>query len=317
MHNTGDGQATNTSRLTYPDIKQAALRASDSTRIRLETERIACEHNLASLTAQLQGLQPAQPNSDGESETISRARLRRLASMSPELRTPMHMLLGHAQLMRLEGGLSEAQARHLDAIFAVGTQLLEKLFAVLNLSDLDGAAALRAPPVLESPPILAAPRTAAAPVSTPPPVPAAAPALHIMVVDDIAMNRDIAAAFLRAAGHSATLCNSAADAIDAASATDFDAILMDVRMPEMDGLEATRRIRALPGRRGQVPIVALTALAFLDEVEDCRRAGMNGHLAKPFRLDTLNEAILRATAASHPAVSHPPRQPPSRQPRSH
>jgi CheY-like chemotaxis protein len=290
MHNTGDSQAPSTSRLTYPDIKHAASRDSDATRTRLETERIACEHTLANLNAQLQGLQTVPHRPDEEAETISRGRLRRLASMSPDLRTPMHMLLGHAQLMRLEGGLTPAQMRHLDAMLTVGTHLLETLYAALNLSDVGDDAAPALPPAVRD-----------APVGTPSVTAVSAPGLHVLVVDDIAMNLDIAAAFLRAAGHTATLCDTAAAAIDAAASADFDVILMDVRMPEMDGLEATRRIRALPGHRCQVPIVALTALAFLDEVEDCRRAGMNGHLAKPFRHDTLNDAILRATAARAPA----------------
>jgi CheY-like chemotaxis protein len=308
MHTTGDGQGTYTSRLTYPDIKAAAPRGNDTTRIRLETERIACEHNLANLTAQLQGLQTAQHLPNDEAETASRARLRRLASMSPELRTPMHMLLGHVQLMRLEGGLTDAQVRHLDAMLAVGTHLLEKLYAVLNLSGLEDGAAAAAN--VDALPCRAPPTSLAAPAQDPPGAAIAALPLHVMVVDDIAMNRDIAAAFLRAAGHTVKLCDSAIDAIDTAASTDFDVILMDVRMPEMDGLEATRRIRALPGSRGQVPVVALTALAFVDEVEDCRRAGMNGHLAKPFRLDTLNDAILRATAAARPAAIEPADAPP-------
>jgi len=54
-------------------------------------------------------------------------------------------------------------------------------------------------------------------------------------------------------------------------------------MPEMDGLEATRRIRAPEGARGRVPIVALTAQAFTDQVAECRKAGMDGHLAKQTR----------------------------------
>jgi DNA-binding response OmpR family regulator len=71
---------------------------------------------------------------------------------------------------------------------------------------------------------------------------------------------------------------------------------MDVRMPEMDGLEATRRIRALEGPRGRVPIVALTAQAFTEQVAECRKAGMDDHLPKPFDPDSLLTAVLRAAA---------------------
>jgi CheY-like chemotaxis protein len=93
--------------------------------------------------------------------------------------------------------------------------------------------------------------------------------------------------------------------VAAAAGADFAAVLMDVRMPGMDGLEATRRIRALGGARGEVPIVALTAQVFTEQVEACRAAGMDTHLAKPFTLDTLLGAIERGVAA---AGSRPPPQ---------
>ena len=91
-----------------------------------------------------------------------------------------------------------------------------------------------------------------------------------------------------------------AEAIAIVEQTDFDVVLMDVRMPEMDGLEATRRIRAIAGVRGQVPIVALTAQAFSEQVAECRKAGMNLHLPKPFDPDSLLAAVLRAVALDQP-----------------
>jgi CheY-like chemotaxis protein len=99
---------------------------------------------------------------------------------------------------------------------------------------------------------------------------------------------------LLAGGHNVTCVESGAEAVAAIARNDFDVVLMDVRMPEMDGLEATRRIRALDGMRGQVPIVALTAQAFSDQVAECRNAGMDNHLAKPFTPEGLLCAIDRA-----------------------
>jgi PAS domain S-box-containing protein len=129
-------------------------------------------------------------------------------------------------------------------------------------------------------------------------VPATPPiVLDVLVVDDVAMNRDIAECFLRAAGHNVTCAGGGVEAIAAVEATDFDVVLMDVRMPGMDGLEATRRIRSLGGDRGRVPIVALTAQAFTDQLAECRAAGMDGHLSKPFDPDTLVATTLRACAA--------------------
>jgi signal transduction histidine kinase len=120
--------------------------------------------------------------------------------------------------------------------------------------------------------------------------------LHVLVVDDIAMNRDIAASFMRSAGHEVVCVESGAEAIAAVAATDFDVVMMDVRMPQMDGLEATRRIRALDGGRGRVPIVALTAQVFTEQLAECRKAGMDGHLVKPFTVETLLDALARGFA---------------------
>jgi CheY-like chemotaxis protein/HPt (histidine-containing phosphotransfer) domain-containing protein len=122
-------------------------------------------------------------------------------------------------------------------------------------------------------------------------------ALNVLVVDDVLMNREIASSFLHAASHNVTCVESGAEAIDAVRSTDFDVILMDVRMPEMDGLEATRRIRALEGGRRLMPIIALTALTFPEQVRECYKAGMDSHLPKPFSPETLQAAVLRATSA--------------------
>jgi CheY-like chemotaxis protein len=120
--------------------------------------------------------------------------------------------------------------------------------------------------------------------------------LQILVVDDVAMNRDIAGSILRAAGHKVICVESAVQAVMAVAISEFDVVLMDVHMPDMDGLEATRRIRALGGARERVPIVGLTAHAYDQQVEECRKAGMNGHLSKPFDPDTLAAAVVRAAA---------------------
>jgi CheY-like chemotaxis protein/HPt (histidine-containing phosphotransfer) domain-containing protein/anti-sigma regulatory factor (Ser/Thr protein kinase) len=128
-------------------------------------------------------------------------------------------------------------------------------------------------------------------------------ALRLLVVDDVATNRDIARSFLCAAGHNVVCVDGGTEAIAAASASDFDAVLMDVRMPEVDGLEATRRIRAVAGARGRVPIIAVTALAFAEQVAACRQAGVDAHLAKPFTRAALLEAVREATLNGCPAAT--------------
>jgi CheY-like chemotaxis protein len=81
------------------------------------------------------------------------------------------------------------------------------------------------------------------------------------------------------------------EAVRQAAERPFDVILMDVRMPKVDGLQATRRIRALPDDRAQVPILALTAYTFPDQVAQCLDAGMDGHLPKPVDYQTLMDGI--------------------------
>jgi signal transduction histidine kinase len=119
---------------------------------------------------------------------------------------------------------------------------------------------------------------------------------HMLLVDDIKINRDIIGAFLDAAGHAVTMAEGGQEAVRLAAEGQFDLILMDVRMPEMDGLEATRRIRTLPAPYGQVPVLALTAYTFPDQVAQCRDAGMDGHLPKPIDYETLIHAIDDAIA---------------------
>ena len=144
-------------------------------------------------------------------------------------------------------------------------------------------------------------RKAAVPDATPPVATSGGPecqvAYRVLVVDDVAMNRDIANAFLQAAGHTVTCVQGGAEAVAAVAEADFDAVLMDVRMPEVDGLEATRRIRALAGPRSRVPIVALTAQAFEEQIKLCVDAGMVDHLLKPFTQNALLAVLTRAVLA--------------------
>ena len=152
----------------------------------------------------------------------------------------------------------------------------------------------------------AAEAPAAAPVPEPAPyVPDAAQGLRILVVDDVPMNRDIATAFLRAAHHDPVCAESGPAAIERCAAERFDIVFMDVRMPGMDGLEASRQIRALGGAAGRVPIVALTAQAFAEQIAACRAAGMDHHVGKPFTMDALLAAIDVACGEAA-AVEEPP-----------
>jgi signal transduction histidine kinase/ActR/RegA family two-component response regulator len=105
--------------------------------------------------------------------------------------------------------------------------------------------------------------------------------LRILVAEDVLPNQIMMEIMLAKAGHDVTLVETGRAAVDAVREQDFDLVLMDMQMPEMDGLEAARTIRALPGPRSTTPIVALTANVMPEEVAACYAAGMQDHLAKP------------------------------------
>lgn len=116
---------------------------------------------------------------------------------------------------------------------------------------------------------------------------------RILVVDDNAVNRKVASLSLQRFGCSVETAVNGQEALDSVQATAFDLVLMDVRMPVMDGLQATRAIRALGGRFRDLPIVALTADGFEETKQSCIQSGMNDHLAKPFTSEDL-QAMLAA-----------------------
>lgn len=123
--------------------------------------------------------------------------------------------------------------------------------------------------------------------------------LRLLVVDDIAVNRTLARVMLEQAGHQVTLAADGGEALAAVEVGTFDAVLMDVQMPVMDGLEAARRIRQLPGEARRVPIIALTASAMTDQVEACRSAGMDAHLAKPINRAEMLAAVAEIAQRRH------------------
>jgi signal transduction histidine kinase/ActR/RegA family two-component response regulator len=134
-----------------------------------------------------------------------------------------------------------------------------------------------------------------APVAAPPP---AARPRRVLVADDVAANRLFLRLLLQRHGHEAVEAADGAEAVAAAAAGELDLVLMDANMPGMDGLEAARRIRALRGPQGRVPILALTAEATPDFAAACREAGMDGCLAKPLDGATLLASLERHAAGA-------------------
>ena len=124
--------------------------------------------------------------------------------------------------------------------------------------------------------------------------------LRILVAEDNRTNQKVATRILERMGHYVDVAANGQEAIAALRAAQYDLVLMDVQMPEMDGFEATRRIRdprtglSQPG----IPIVAMTAHAMKGDRERCLEAGMDGYVAKPIEPDALREVIDRLAPSS-------------------
>ncbi|WP_374561862.1 response regulator [Ideonella sp.] len=124
---------------------------------------------------------------------------------------------------------------------------------------------------------------------------------RVLLVEDNAINQQVAAEFLAKAGMNVTVAGNGIEAVDCVKGQHYDLVLMDVQMPEMDGLQATRLIRTLP--QGQeLPIVAMTASALSQDRQDCLAAGMDGHVAKPIDPRELVETLLSRIAPKQGSV---------------
>jgi two-component system sensor histidine kinase/response regulator len=114
---------------------------------------------------------------------------------------------------------------------------------------------------------------------------------RVLVVDDLPVNRRLAAAMLAKAGYTADVARDGSEAVEMIKSGDYDLVLMDVQMPRMNGIAATAVIRGLGGRAASVPIVAMTANAMEGDRESLIAAGMNDYISKPFSLVQLTGLV--------------------------
>jgi len=143
--------------------------------------------------------------------------------------------------------------------------------------------------------------------------------LRLLVAEDDPVNAMVAAVFLRGLGHRPVMAASGRDALEALGRDDFDAVLMDVQMPDMDGLDATRAIREGAGgeRNRDIPIMAMTAHVLPEYRENCLAAGMDDYMAKPLEFDKLTRFLNglaargQSQAAPVPAPALPDKTPAS------
>jgi len=114
---------------------------------------------------------------------------------------------------------------------------------------------------------------------------------RILLAEDEPFNQEVTRILIEEAGLRVDVADDGAKAVEMAKETDYDLILMDLRMPVLDGVDATRQIRSLPGR-SKTPILALTASVFTKDSEACFAAGMNDFIGKPVNPDSFFATLL-------------------------
>ena len=130
--------------------------------------------------------------------------------------------------------------------------------------------------------------------------PAYPTALNVLLAEDSLVNQKLAVGLLEKHGHHVDVVGDGRGALAAVESQRYDLVLMDIQMPEMDGLEATRAIRVRERQRGgHIPIVAMTAHAMKGDRERCLESGMDGYVAKPIRAQELFETIAHVLPADH------------------
>src|SRR5690606_21798935 len=114
--------------------------------------------------------------------------------------------------------------------------------------------------------------------------------LRVLVVDDSPTSRALVMRGLEALGHETGAAATGSEALEVLAGADYDVVLMDMEMPEMDGIEATRAIRA---SGSAVPVIGVSAHAFNTDRQACLDAGMNEHIVKPFKIEAVQTAMER------------------------
>ena len=121
--------------------------------------------------------------------------------------------------------------------------------------------------------------------------------LRILVAEDNEMNQKLLRAMLKRDGHDVEIVANGLQAIDAVVRGNYDLVLMDIQMPEMDGVTATQRIRSLPGEVRDIPIIAVTANAMKGQREEYLAAGLDDYVSKPIDADVLAAVVMHQVKA--------------------
>lgn len=197
-----------------------------------------------------------------------------------DVRTPLNAVMGIATLLDSWQGLNEKQRRMVEVLQSSSADLhrrLDALFAYLGHLDetvQDNKPAAAAAPAMPASPAPASPK-------------------RVLLAEDYQPNALVARSFLEDMGYEVDIAQDGREAIDRFRAREYSAVLLDVQMPEIDGLEAAKCMRTLEkdGHRPRTPILALTAHATRDDALFCLRAGMDDYLSKPFDAAQLSQKL--------------------------
>ena len=236
-----------------------------------------------------------------------RAKTEFLANLSHEIRTPMNAILGYAQLLQRDSTLPETVRGQIEIIERNGQKLTTLLESILDLSKTEAGQFETSLVVPESTPANQPMRRRAVRLKT------TAPACRILVVDDEADNRKLMLKLLRLIGFEVEAVANGMEALAAFDRWRPQLVLMDTRMPEMNGLEAIRRLRVLPGGSG-LKIISLSAAMFPEDRSEAINCGADEFLSKPVEVDELLEKMRQLLgleydyqpAAAGPGPEHGP-----------
>ncbi|HRE17744.1 MAG TPA: response regulator, partial [Rhodocyclaceae bacterium] len=249
------------------------------------SEREGFKRELERYQAQLESLveerTAALSTAMREAEAANHAKGVFLSSMSHELRTPLNAILGFSRLLERDPAMSAGHRQKLSAIHDAGERLLNLINEILETSRNDSTTDLGK--TLD-------PDMAAPPQRTVVGLDGEGPSPRLLIVDDQADNRWLITHLLESAGFRVDTAENGKEAIDAFIVSRPDLIFMDMRMPVMDGGEATRRIRALPGG-ADARIVGMTASTLADDQAGALAAGCDCIVAKPLAESEVFAAI--------------------------
>ncbi len=243
-----------------------------------EHRRGALEDEVCARNAELRTLKEELREANARVEAVCRAQGQALANTCHQVRTRMNGIVGMTELA-LETKLTIEQRDYLLTARRSAEALLTTLDGMLGVPE-------AGPPTASTQPWRAGGRPAE---------------MHILVVEDHPVGQHLIGTFLAKHGHRSRVAANGREALEALARENFDAILMDIQMPVMNGFEATRAIRRSERDSGRhIPIVAMTAFAMKGDRERCLECGMDAYVAKPIRPDALMEALDRACALSAP-----------------